>query len=1051
MTAARARTIVLKNLVHVCEHMLEDFNPHTVLSLHEKGEWVHTGREIRDRISNELWFAVWQQKKHGMGRDCLQQLIQPMAADDELYRCGLEMRNIPLQSRDSAGASLVLIELLYKLIEYHVYQNNSTIYVPEWDFNGAARRQASRMMKQESENDLYRIFHQKPIVDRFLNMVSSMQTTAYDVCEYVIHVISEEEKVLQQVREIISQRGDNTGKKNMLAVISEHVILSLNSLTDTKQALLRSCIDILLNADIDVATGLQYEASSILSTLRDPRSAEALLKALTVFGLEHTNIRCNVIYALGTLRLAEAVDPLINVIQGPEYTDVYLNSGGIGYKQTLNWEKREAIWSLGKCGACGLRALDELSNRIESTDRESCIALAWTLTQIGKAQRKTYGGIDAGIMTLLMRLLTHRDPAVFEEVVCGLRALELPDFLHTLYLHNIGTIPVLALKPSSQGLYELSETILHLVSVKQPVVMAVTGDSGTGKTYFCDAIINGFGDIQNDDIIYLMRDNPRDMYVFNRMLGIRLLKELRDPQQYEDYPCSEEDDDPDSYFSDFIKTYARKKLIVLDGWMDRSYFYQVMKVFYMKGYLDVMVNFRTSYSTKRFNLEDRERVLDTVQTCLTYVEDPALEDTPFYRNGDVLVYNLDNSSTSRLQTDEIIEVFSRRKVGKWGDYIRIGSFDEIAQALPVIEEQEAPRTEKTRSVTEPFKAVKVQTFAASEAHFTRVLNDDERLPYLLETIQVPNIAIRKIVLYTHGQIACSGYDGTVGILSGLNDRIFYVPASSAGIPWLTIVGDKLFSVDDNDYVRLISFDDLEIIELGQLDIPVSAIASDRDHWVVTGHKDGSVMLWDISSMKRTVIGDQSTPASAVAVDRTGRVFSGHDDGSLSAVHQDRSQARVCMLSGAVHLMDIYPGNRLVVGVCSATGQKSTIYLQRVDIARGVSTAVGPFDGRLTAMTAYFDGRVFAGVTTNGAHGSHAEVVVCDLKSSDANMACIGIHGTQVRDCIVMGPRIITCGSDIHDKQDMKIWGTALYVHTEREKLRLLTDAGEKPSFYRTLF
>jgi WD40 repeat protein len=579
----------------------------------------------------------------------------------------------------------------------------------------------------------------------------------------------------------------------------------------------------------------------------------------------------------------------------------------------------------------------------------------------------------------------------------------------------------------------------------------VTGDSGTGKTYFCDAIINGFGDIQKEDITYLMRDNPRDMYAFNRMLGIKLLKELRDPQQYEDYPCAEDDDDPDSYFSDFMKAHAHKKLIILDGWMDRSYFYQVMKVFYMRGHLDVMVNFRTSYSTKRFNLEDRERALDAVQTCLTYVEDPTLEDTPFYRNGDVLVYNLDNSSNSRLQTEEIIEVFSRCKVGTWIDYIRIGSFGETAQSLPVAEERITSQRVKPGIVTACLETGHKKTFTPSEARFMRVLNKDEQYPRLLETVQVPNIAPQRVALYTQGQIACSGYDGTVGILSGLNDRVFYVQLSTTPIPWLAVIGERLFTVDESGRVCLVSLSDAEILDLGHVDVPVSAVASDRDHRVVTGHIDGSVMLWDIGSMQRMVIGDRSAPVNAVAVDRTGRTFSGHDDGSLNAWRRERSQALVYQLPGAVCHLDIYPGDRLVVGVCSMTGHTNTTCLHYVDIAKGISTVAGPFDGRVTAMTAYFDGRVFAGVTENGARDSHADVVVCDVREGDANMMRIGTHGREIRDCMVMGPRIITCGSDEQYGNDLKIWGTARYVHSEREKLRFLAGTHKKPSFYRTLF
>ncbi len=1044
------RDYSLDELLDTCEQILRDFNVHAVMSLNADGIWVPAGEKIRDRISNELWFAIWQQDQRGMGRECLQQLIRPIVRDNVLYGDCLRMNDPTIQPMTGTTVTLSMLEVLYLVLEYHIYETIGTMYVPDWDYQGNARRKAAGMKMEDVKNRLYRIFRRKTNIDRVLDILGEMQDIAHTVCGTVIYMVSEEDKALHQLGDIITQRADTVGKKNMFTVLSEHVILSLHNLTDNKQALLRPCIDILLNKEIAVATGLQYEASSILSALRDPRSAEALRSAVTMYGPEYTNIRCNVIYALGCLGIAEAVDPMIDVIMGPDYADVYLNSGTVAYKQTLNWEKREAIWSLGKCGIHGLKALDVLTKSQTCDHREYCIALAWTLTQIGQAQRKKYGGIDANIMIKLTHLLTHLDPAVFEEVAYGLRSLGLPDFLHALYLHNIKTIPVLALKSSSQGLYELSETILHLVSVKHPIVLAVTGDSGTGKTYFCNAIIDGFGKLQKEDIAYFMRDNPQDMYVFNRMLGIKLLKELRDPQHYEDYPFSEDEDDPDSYFVDFMRQNERKKLIILDGWMDRSYFYQVMKFFYSKGHLDVMVNFRTSYSTKRFNLEERERVLDSVQTCLTYVEDPALEDTPFYRNGEVLVYNLDNSSSSRLQTAEIREVFSRQKVGEWVDYIRVGSFDEVVQPLTVGTDSITAHMEQAACVVETINPAGVEPFVPSESHFNRRLSDAQRNRHLLETVRVPNIDLRNIALYTQGQIACSGYDGTVGILSGLNDRIFHVQVSSEEIPWLTVVAEKLFAIDVKGNMSLISFDNNDITKVGRLDVPLTAVTSDRDHHIITGHHDGCVILWDTNSWKRTVLNNRSASVNVVAVDRQGNVYSGHSDGTLCVWHPGGSPICVYELPGVLYLLNVYPDGRVLIGAGSRDGKKDATCLMFIDLNSSQVITSGSVDvGRIGTITAYSDGRVFAGVMSDSVGGSFADLIVCDPGSLDVKR--IGTHGKEIRDCVIMGPQIITCGTGSQHDHDLKIWGTARYTQTEREKLQLLTDAEEKPSYYRTLF
>jgi len=49
---------------------------------------------------------------------------------------------------------------------------------------------------------------------------------------------------------------------------------------------------------------------------------------------------------------------------------------------------------------------------------------------------------------------------------------------------------------------------------------------------------------------------------------------------------------------------------------------------------------------------------------------------------------------------------------------------------------------------------------------------------------------------------------------------------------------------------------------------------------------------------------------------------------------------------------------------------------------------------------------------------------------------IGGHGLETRDCLIMGPKIITCGLDSENESSIRIWGTEFYVRMELEKLSL---------------
>ena len=94
----------------------------------------------------------------------------------------------------------------------------------------------------------------------------------------------------------------------------------------------------------------------------------------------------------------------------------------------------------------------------------------------------------------------------------------------------MGAVSILGLKPAQRGLNELSETLHYLLRTKKRTVMAVNGDSGTGKTYFCQAIADGFADIRPHEILYLMRDTKRGQKVFNRLLGPSLAQEAYRPR-----------------------------------------------------------------------------------------------------------------------------------------------------------------------------------------------------------------------------------------------------------------------------------------------------------------------------------------------------------------------------------------------------------------------------------------------------------------------------------------------------------------------------------------
>jgi WD40 repeat protein len=1049
----------LNNLLSQLESTLKNFDPTTLMYADAHGQWLKNPKTLRDRISNELWFKVWEVNRKEQNIDQIKDIMEPFIHDENTWDVTVKLSKVKLQKETARENLFVIFEILYVLVEHTVNERNSNVYVAEWDTKGKVRKEQYAEKVQKFKQDVQLILGEDTKLKTLFKMIDQLKQKGggtSDVIKLrggifnlVSLIISEEEKVRQWIDEMLTELEHTKEKYETYAIIGEHIDPEMRAITHVPQALLRSCLELLDNPNISVSSGLQFKSTSILGALKDLRCVDSFVRALGRFDFQYTNIRCNIIYALGNLTHKPALKYLIDVLKGPDFVEVYLSSGTQKYNQPLHWEKYEAIWALGKLGVEALEAVPTLMKFVNSRDREIKIALAWTLGTIGKEQRDKFGGIDANIVTALMNLLQANEGKVFEEVACSLKRLDLPDFLHSLYLHTMEAVPILALKPSSTGLYELSETIFHLVSIKTPVVMAVTGDSGTGKTYFCEAIKYGFGGLREDEILYLMRDNPAHLNLFNRMIGIKLLRDYVDPQYYQDYPLTDDADNPDEFFNNFLTQYSNKKLIILDGWMDRVYFYQAIRAFYEKGYLDIIVNFRTTFSTKRINLEEREGLLERVRTCLSYVEEPVIEDTEFYRDGNLLVYNLDNSIPSRLKHEDIREIFARKKVDAWGDVIRIGKFERAAVPLKTKEITVSLHSERIIPEIHGYILKDIQEFSPREASFSRILNEEVRnLPNLLQTIKIPDFTMSRIVFYTHGQIAYCGYDGSVGILFGLNDRIVYTDTHQCEAIALGVVRDDIYSIDTNGNMKITSFHKNSIMAILHNGAGARSMATKHTGQVITGHEDGTVRVWNIQSRELKVIKAHRGVVRAVALDRHGRVFSGGNDNTVKIWDMTNNTVTTIDIHASIKMIDTYPGGNVVIDAESDRENWIGILDAKTNVCKKFFISDRAI---VNCIRAYFDGRIFASATEYINDRALSTVIVADPLSRPQYYTTIGTHGSDVRDCVTMGPRIISLGTENEHEHTIKIWGAERYVKMEHDKLKLMPSDKAKLPYYSTIF
>jgi hypothetical protein len=747
------------------------------------------------------------------------------------------------------------------------------------------------------------------------------------------------------------------------------------------------------------------------------------------------------------------VDEIAAVLEG---SDEILETTGAGEKSyhPLMEQKEEAIWALGRIGFASIKKLPQLTRYADHASLKLRTYLAWTLGEIGKAQKEKLGGVSADVVIALLKLLKTKNKQVFEESVSALKKIGMPEFVHSLYLYHAGAISILGLKPAQRGLYELSETLHYLIQSKKRTIMAVNGDSGTGKTYFCHAILGGFGDVKPEEILYLMRDRKRGQKVFNRLLGIRWLKKYIDPAYYDDYPLAEEQDNPDEYFHQFLAENADKKLIILDGARDSLYFQKVIDYFYFKGELDVEVNFRANFSTRRLNLEEREMALESVKTHLAFLEEPTLEDTLFYQEGVVVLYDLDNSVGSRLGAQETQELFETRRIDSWGDLIRLGDFKQEPRALKASRTSIACQVEDFAFKRRSWKPGPPRPFVPDERNFKAVANENPKAaPNLLLQIDLGDLRAEQIRFYAQDQIAGIGEKGEAFILTFLDSRIFETTLDH--LSCISLLGRDIYVANDGHELVQVSFERNEITPIAETDSPILKIASLPRHTIVTGHADGSIRVWDVSAQEVLQMEGDGGPVRALAVDYDGRVYSSDHSGGLRRWDLVTKSVTIADAHPMEHISHIklYPfGKILCLGTSQGHAAMSPSFniidFSKKEIHR-ISTDL---KGEVTAVNAYFDGRIIAGISSPAEAGDKPgenlviisdiyEDASCTVPKARPVYKILGGHAFKTKDCLTMGPRIVSCGSEAPGRHSLRIWGTEFFVRMELGKLAIQKGSG----------
>ncbi len=1040
------------DLIQSGKTFIEEFDPSAQSYLDGTGEWKQNPASMRDCISNEILFFLWKLKEEKRNL-FIQHVFSPFIRNNNwkiTKKNFLSLQkeyeitpSFPAEDEmDRKFVFLIILEILGWIVAYEAFRLNSLFLVPRWDTWANEQQQESKKRCQAMTDMIEKLSKKEEKTPSLPQIVNHLHKTSPEFLDALSAIIAEEHRLTQKINSLLKKAENKEKREEILPLVTETILPPMGIVTETSPALLRPCLRLLLDEKIEIDSGIPYHASVILSILQDPRSIETLLRAIDHFPLNYSKLRENIIYTLGNLKEKKAVESLIKVLDMPKEGEFLETQKDISFF-LVSEQKEEAIVALGKIGLESLPALPKLIKYEEHPSPELQTHLAWTLGEIGKSQKDKFGGVSADIIITLLKLLQIKNKKVFEESVNALKKIDMPEFIHSLYLYNVGAVNILGLKPAQKGLYELSETVHFLIRTRGQAIIAVNGDSGTGKTYFCQSLMNGFGDIRRHEILYLMRDRKKDQKILNRMLGIKWLKNHIDPIYYHDYPLAEEEDNPEEFFFRFLEENEDKKLIILDGCRDKYYFQRIIDLFYFRDKLDVEVNFRATISTRRFNLEEREIALESVKTHLSFLEEPALEDTYIYREGKAILYDLDNSIDCRLGREEIQELFSQVRIESWGELIWVGDFKKETHLLNAstgkLNIQEEPLTLKTYGMDE----VQHESLSHEERKFRMELNQDISIdPYLIGTIDTDDLKPEQLRFYAQDQIAGWGEEGTIFILTFLDNRIFSAVVEKC--QGLSLLGRTIFSITSEGECVVVNFEENKKIRLPKTDSPAlvsAALSTDR---VITGHQDGSIIIWDFAENTIHILKGHDRPVLALAADYYGRIYSASSAPSLKRWDFEKGQVSLISgFSGNISRIELYP-HKKILAVAEDNGNRNKKEEHEKNVIlmdlEGYKFQVlpSPLKKKLTSVNVHFDGRIFATYARSGDKDGKTLVLLSPDKKL-WGFKILDSHERDTKNCLIMGPRLITCGTESSGNHSIRLWGTDVYVRTELNKLIALSE------------
>jgi WD40 repeat protein len=301
---------------------------------------------------------------------------------------------------------------------------------------------------------------------------------------------------------------------------------------------------------------------------------------------------------------------------------------------------------------------------------------------------------------------------------------------------------------------------------------------------------------------------------------------------------------------------------------------------------------------------------------------------------------------------------------------------------------------------------------------------------------------KQIQFYAQEQIAGLGEEGTLFILTFLDNRLLY---TEVGINRkMTLVGRKIFMINNKGEMTAVDFERNKKIKFSKTDSPSLSSTSLSTDKIVTGHKDGSIRIYDFKERVVRVLEGHSHPVVALDSDYFGRIYSASSDQFLKKWDLEKGEvSEITGLDGNISQIELFPKKKiLIVTKKDIRSVKEKNYMEDIIISDledlSFQSFPSPMQNKLSSIHVNPDGRIL-GTYSSSAKKTETTLVLISANKKSWEFQNLDSHGRETKDSLIMGPKLITCGIDLNNNSTIRLWGTDIYVRNELNKLIVLSD------------